>query len=70
MYYRDDPRWIRARYPGRCQRCSGTIHAGARAFYYPKGKVLLCGLEPCGGSASREFEAAAADEAFMGGGRF
>lgn len=44
-YYRFDPRWIQARYPGRCH-CGREIRPGDRAFYYPKGKELQC--EDCG----------------------
>ena len=65
--YRDDPRWIEARYPGRCHQCGREITKGARAFYYPKGRTLFCEADACGGAASRDFEAAAMDEALYSG---
>lgn len=59
-YYRDDPRWIQSKFAGTCSRCATAIPHQASAFWYPKGRKLLC--ETCGGNASREFEAMAADE--------
>ena len=40
-YYSRDPRWIQARYPGRCH-CGREIKPGDRAFYYPIGKKIAC----------------------------
>lgn len=59
--YAGDPRWIVARDPGTCRRCGGPVPAGARGFYYPHGRTLLC--EECGGPAAAEFEEAARLEA-------
>jgi len=57
--YRDDPRWLTARF-GTCEKCGVSI-TGKQAFYYPKGKHIYC--EACGEPMSREFEAMAQDEA-------
>ena len=58
-----DPRWITARFASQCSRCGGVIRAGARVFYYPATKTVLCNVnEDCGAKASREFDAMAADE--------
>lgn len=61
-YYRNDPRWLFARYSGTCRKCEGRIRKGDRAWYYPKGKHIYC--EPCGEPQAREFESAVADEDF------
>ncbi len=62
MRYKHDPYWLIARYPGRCTNgsCQGHIHPGSKAFYYPKGKFILCAK--CGEAASREFDMLAMDE--------
>jgi hypothetical protein len=40
-YYKNDPRWITARYPGRCY--GGTeIKPGDDAMYYPLTKDIAC----------------------------
>jgi hypothetical protein len=65
--YRDDPRWITVRYAGTCKMCGKAIPAGAQAYYYPRGKTLLCADDKCGGHAAREFAAAAMDEAMYCG---
>ncbi len=50
-YYSKDPRWIRAKYPGRC-RCGRTVKPGDRAFYYPISRKLVC--RDCGRTAEME----------------
>jgi hypothetical protein len=40
-YYRQGPRWIRAKYPGRCH-CGREIKPGDRSLYFPIGKKLSC----------------------------
>jgi hypothetical protein len=60
--YKCDPRWITVRFEGECVRCKRPIHAGERAFHYPKDRSLYCGAEECGKAASREFSARAFDE--------
>lgn len=58
--YAGDPRWLTTRYAGECAQCKAVVPKDARAFYYPKGKRLLCAA--CGESASAAFSAAAWDE--------
>jgi len=64
---KDDPYWITTQHAGHCSGSRNAKHAavlgipaGSRAFYYPRGKYLLC--QQCGEAASREFEAARDDE--------
>lgn len=57
--YRDDPRWITARFPG-VDRHGRAFIKGARVFFYPRSKTILTGEEA--DQASRDFEAARADE--------
>jgi len=66
-YYKGDPRWIVARYKGKCSCCGTPILKGDKAYYYPNGKKILC-ASPCGFKAEGEFLAAAEDEYFMSGG--
>lgn len=59
--YRQDPRWIRVRYPTTCV-CGAALHRGGRAFFFPATNRLhgeRCG---CGERAARDFEAARFDE--------
>jgi len=65
--YKDDPRWIATRYASTCAHCGKPIKRGAQAFYYPLVRKLYCEADDCGGHASREFNAAAMDEAFYCG---
>ena len=58
--YRGDPCWITARRDGECSKCQGPVKKGERAFWYPKGRDLLC--EACGEPASARFNEAAWDE--------
>lgn len=64
MRYSNDPRWITVKYQVQfgCSRCHEPIARGARAFFYPIGKQLLCDSENCGKQAARDFEAARSDE--------
>lgn len=64
-YYASDPRWITARYPGKCEHCGATIKAGASIFYYPSSKTVLCAGEECGKQADRDTNAANHDERWM-----
>lgn len=54
--YSGDPRWIEARFNGRCAACGESIAAGERAFYWPKGKRLVCAGTDCGELEARRFE--------------
>jgi len=65
MTYRDDPRWITARYNG-VDADGNAVRKGDRVFYYPRGKVLLTGEKA--EQAARDFEAARVDEDVMNGG--
>ncbi len=60
--YANDPRWIRARFPGTCARCAAPIPKGSEAYWYPLTRDLYCDKETCGRREAREFAAAAADE--------
>ena len=44
-YYSNSPRWIRAKYHGRCY-CGKEIVPGDRVMYYPIGKKVAC--QHCG----------------------
>lgn len=61
MFYRDDPRWIKARYPSTCRECGTSIARHADAFWYPRTGRMYCA--DCGAPASRQFDADAFDEA-------
>jgi hypothetical protein len=50
-YYKNDPRWIRARYRGRCH-CGKEIKPGDDAMYYPLGKKTA--RADCGNVTERE----------------
>ena len=39
--YKNGPRWIRAKYPGRCH-CGRAIKPGDRALFLPVCKKLSC----------------------------
>jgi len=49
------PRWIAARYAGRCIECEAEVRHGDQALYYPRGSKLLC--ESCGRAAWALIEA-------------
>lgn len=57
-----NPYWLTVRRPGTCRRCDRVIARGARAFWYPLGRFLLCAGDDCGGAASREYAATLFDE--------
>ena len=40
-YCSRDPRWIRARYPGRCH-CGRKVKPGDLSLFFPNGKKLSC----------------------------
>ena len=63
--YRQDPRWIAARYAGQCAKCGESFPAGAQVFFYPKGRKVYVGQ--CAQVCAAEFNAAASDEDFYGG---
>lgn len=58
--YRNDPYRITARRNDTCSNCNGPVKEGEQAFWYPKGRKLLC--SGCGEPAAAEFNQAAGDE--------
>jgi len=63
--YSRDPRWITLR-PGLGVVIDGQAYPpGTRVFYYPATRKMLVGDKA--EQAARDFEASAADEAFMTG---
>jgi hypothetical protein len=64
--YVGDPRWLTAKYAGKCAKCGEPIAKGERIFYYPKGKATYSG--ECAAACDRDFESARFDEDVMGGG--
>jgi hypothetical protein len=67
-----DPYWITVKFvnpaaPPQCGTCKKRLVIGERVFYYPSTKTMLCMKDPCGIQASKDFNAAAFDEAQMGG---
>jgi hypothetical protein len=63
-----DPYWTEARFDSDCTRCGRRIKKGERIFYYPNGRKAYCADDGCGQDCSREFDAAAFDEAQYNGG--
>jgi hypothetical protein len=61
MRYRNDPRWITAKWASKCA-CSNCcpIKPGDKVFYYPLGKSLFVG--ECAQRAAGDFQAARFDE--------
>jgi hypothetical protein len=57
--YRNDPRWIVAKYAGK-DRNGVPFAKGDRVFYYPSTKTMLAG--EAAEQAARDFEAACFDE--------
>ena len=60
-----DPRWIVAKYKGRCAKCPALVKPGDRVFYWPASRELHCAA--CGTDEAAEFECARQDEEFMRG---
>lgn len=63
---RGDPYWMSARFAGRCSQCKVPFEKGAQVFYYPVGRTVF--FSSCAETASLDFQAHAADEAFATGG--
>lgn len=59
MRYRDDPRWMEARYAG-VDSDGNPFSKGTRVFYYPNSRTFLTGEKA--EQASRDFAAARFDE--------
>ena len=63
-YYRNDPRWITARYAG--TDAKGTpFEKGERVFYYPNTKTIYAGAAAV--DAALDFASSAFDEDCFGG---
>ena len=60
--YPRDPYWLQTKFNSNCSRCKATIRKGARAYYYPNSKSILCDSDDCGGDAARQFESMRFDE--------
>ena len=62
--YSRDPRWITAKYAGKCNKagCGAEIRKGDRAFSYPATRTLLGSACGHADEAARVFEAARFDE--------
>jgi len=64
--YKDDPRWIRAKFPSMCAECGKPIRKHDEVFYYPRGKKVYC--SDCGVVCERDFDSCVFDEAQYNGG--
>jgi hypothetical protein len=53
-FYSGDPRWIKAKFDGICNKCKAIIPKGAEAYYYPNGKYIYC--EKCGTDCEADFQ--------------
>ena len=60
--WRNDPRWLKARYKGQCKRCGKDIKPGDNIYYYPLGKVCYCDADKCGKACEADFRSKACDE--------
>lgn len=56
--YRNDPRWITAKY-GLCSNCKDPLR-GKRAYFYPLTRSIYC--EECSGKHEADFASARFDE--------
>jgi hypothetical protein len=65
-HYKGDPRWITARYAGKCSKTGEPFAAGARVFYYPNGGQVYAGA--AAEAAEADFRNMAEQEAYFGGG--
>jgi len=66
-YYRGDPYWLTAKYPGTCAGCRKPFPRGAQVFRFKSGKMFAeeCG---CGTHESERFnELARAEYAYNHG---
>lgn len=66
--YRDDPRWITARFDGLCLKCGKGFKRGESVWFYPAKRYERRGrpyCESCGTPMAAEFRAAAEDEDFL-----
>jgi hypothetical protein len=50
---RNDPFWLKAKYPSECVKCHAVIAKGSEFYFYPIGKRAYCG--ECGKVAEGDF---------------
>jgi len=62
--YRQDPRWIVARFASTCS-CGKPIAKGERIYYYPTARKAYC--HECGEPMHARFVAECQDEAMISG---
>lgn len=67
MTYKNDPKWISAKFTSRCSKCKEPIFKGQRIFWYPKCKSVFCDSATCGQKEASSFNDAAQDEAIYSG---
>jgi hypothetical protein len=60
--YGGDPRWIVARFPGKCATCGATIRKGDRCYYRPNGRHVYCEPGGCAAAQEADFTSRAFDE--------
>jgi hypothetical protein len=60
--YRNDPRWIEARFQSKCGKCGDAVLKGDKVYYYPLEKKVFCKKDDCSGSCERDFSSCAFDE--------
>lgn len=60
--YRNDPRWITARFVSKCAGCKTAIEKGTEAFYYPASRSVYGKACGCAAPRAADFEAAAFDD--------
>lgn len=53
-FYKNDPKWMYAKYKGKCHECNKIISAGEQMFYYPKTKTCYCAS--CGEKHYHDFQ--------------
>lgn len=62
MTYKNDPKWLLARFNGKCRKCNKPVKKGDSIFYYPSTKSVYC--KECGNQESASFECMKQDEDF------
>jgi hypothetical protein len=60
--YGGSPYWLRAKYAGKCGKCSAEIKPGDSAFYYPSSRTIYGSRCGHAAEASADFEAHRFDE--------
>ena len=66
-YYKGDPYWMTAKYPGKCAGCGKDFAKGEEVFRFKSGQMFA---ESCGcgvGESERFEELAAAEYAYCNG---